>query len=560
MSEKALAFNEICKSLTLEEISGLQLNAFKESIRPPKLLWRSLRMILRSRMELSLDAIVAEGPDEERVFELLERMEADTRLIELLNVIAVAKPGNLHLRNQIEQYSASFLEQISVLGGLATTTLTELVQLHQYIQSWDDVLRCCQITSPEIDGHGPEVVASLGGNEFAPVFKWLIVLRYWVARLPSIESDQYCLLQFLGHLQQLPEVLAPAGQTQLERCISTIQAELQCEPIAPSMAPLQNAQEKDFRVHGFCIIDIELTEGSLRYDAWLDVQVTAGEQRLRKMSKRQRLEQAVIEDSATTHHPDGTSTAVWCTPQLQVLQEKLSGWVKQVDQHLLNRCIEIQQAQDCSRLPDPEITIEFCLPSYLLVESVDAWPWTSLGQPTLLGRTHRIVVRSRDRIYNNAGLLRRLSPMPAPLSVEQWEQQVDVVKNFQCLNRGDVEQVAQGLKQKEHAGLVLTCPFCLQQHRSERAKLLEALLMAGIPIVMWSREHTISRLSSTLKALLTRDTLIENERFNFDILLHEVREQRRIRGELGNHLALWCDEPPRILELHKVLEEGQLGA
>ena len=62
-----------------------------------------------------------------------------------------------------------------------------------------------------------------------------------------------------------------------------------------------------------------------------------------------------------------------------------------------------------------------------------------------------------------------------------------------------------------------------------------------------------------LKTLLTKDTLVENERFNFDKLIHEVhvRRLKSSKSRLEEHLALWCDEQSRILELNKILERGK---
>ena len=85
------------------------------------------------------------------------------------------------------------------------------------------------------------------------------------------------------------------------------------------------------------------------------------------------------------------------------------------------------------------------------------------------------------------------------------------MKNFNCLKQGDEVQLADNFSQKQLLGLALTCHFCISQHRAEREKLLAALMLAGVPIVVWSRDHTISRLSSTLKTLLTKETLLENE-------------------------------------------------
>ena len=224
------------------------------------------------------------------------------------------------------------------------------------------------------------------------------------------------------------------------------------------------------------------------------------------------MEQSFNEGPAQSHTPATTSEADCCTPQLKTIQDKLPGWIQQIENYVAKICGELQRSYGCPNFPHSMITIEFCLPWKLLIESVDAWPWQTFSpQPIMLGRVHRVVVRSGDRIHNNGGALRYLSVVPEPLSIEQWKKSVDVVKNFNCLKQGDEVQLADNFSQKQLLGLALTCHFCISQHRAEREKLLAALMLAGVPIVVWSRDHTISRLSSTLKTLLTKETLLENE-------------------------------------------------
>lgn len=562
MPERMPSFNAICKLLTSSTIFSDRLGALKEAIQPPQLSLRRLRMSLRLHMGLSLDSIVEKGTGEEMVFDLLVRMESETRLVELLNTLAIDNPDNGQLQEELEQYSASFLEQVSELGGLSAITFTRLVQLHQHIQTWEIVISCCQLVSSEIDAHGPEVVVSLTGDKFATVFKWLIVLRYWVYSLTSVEPDQYCLLQFLTYVKESPDALAPSGHPLLTECIETLQTELGCELTVPS-PPLPLIDEQaDYKVHGYCVIDIagiDLRTKKLNYSAWVDIQVFAGGQHLTELRTKKELEYSLEPSLPAT----ATSQADGSVPPLQIIQDKLPDWIQQVDDRVLEVCRKIRKSQDSSRLPPSDITIEFCLPGALLIEGVDAWPWqTFYQQQTILGRAHRVVVRSHDRIHNHGQLLRKLSAVPEPLSIEQWKECVDVVKNFQCLKRGDTEQIAQELRQKEHLGLALTCPFCMSQHRAEQKKLLAVLMTAGVPIVVWSRDHKINQLSRMLKTLLTKETLVENERFNFDKLIHEVRERRlkSSKSRLEEHLALWCDEQSRIFELHEMLEQGQMRA
>ena len=498
-----------------------------------------------------------------RVHRLLKWAEGNNKLIALLNKLIIENLDNLDLQGEIEQYSVHHLTQCSGIGGLTPETYSKLVQLHQQIEHWEAVLHGCQQTSSEIDAHRPDIVASLSGDEFAPLFKWLLVLRYWLLSLPSVETDQYCLLQFLEHLQRSPKALTHMGHKALTHCLESVQTELGYQSSGPSDSFPVETRISDYRVHGYCVIDIEdfaMTAGKLRYAAWLDVQVWAGDHCLPELGEREPLEQS-SDDVAAFHDAGESSTTDCWTPQFEIIQQKLPGWIQRVNDHLLKVCTHIQSVSGCAELPKQSMTIEFCLPWKLLIESVDAWPWiSSLGEQTMLGRKHRVVVRSQDRVYNREGLLLQLQKVPEPLSIEQWKQKIDVVKNFQGLRQGDFEQIAQDFRQREHLGLALTCPFCMKQHRAERGKLLASLLAAGVPIVVWSRDPAIRGLSGKLKDLLTREVFVENDRFNFDILLQEVHQQRRGRSRWGAHLALWCDEQPRIVALNQVLEKGQLRA
>jgi hypothetical protein len=89
------------------------------------------------------------------------------------------------------------------------------------------------------------------------------------------------------------------------------------------------------------------------------------------------------------------------------------------------------------------------------------------------------------------------------------------------------------------------------------------MLEAGVPMALWSRCSDLADLSQKMHDLLTADTPCQLDQPLEDQLLEQIKKTRKLANDeqhLGHHLAIWCDEPKRLIELKQFLEQGRLSA
>jgi hypothetical protein len=279
--------------------------------------------------------------------------------------------------------------------------------------------------------------------------------------------------------------------------------------------------------------------------------------------------------------PDETSTqtieekqqkkGLFCT--IQQIEHCLPDWLLQVQEVIANRCTELQNEFSSDLPPVSDLTIEFWLPFDHLAAAADTWkvynePVSKKQRNLVVGKEYRVVVRSYVRFISSKAF-NKLNRTWQNLNdfLQKQSDMASVKQRFEHVERWErLTAIQQQFMNQSFLGLTLICPLCLDQYREQRENLFAWMLEAGIPMALWSRCSDLPDLQQKMHELLTADTLCQLDQLLEDRLLEQIKKTRKLaklandEQHLGHHLAIWCDEPKRLIELKQFLEHGRLSA
>lgn len=502
-----------------------------------------------------------------RVFKLIKSAGAEGRLRELVIGASRAKPGNLHLKCFVQDNLQALLEVDSNI--LATDLLLSLIQ---YLNSITDfaggILSACIQTLPDLDVNHPTLREQLLNNDLSAAVKWLILLELFLKTYgKNAEGDLYIILFVKNLLAIIPNQLA------LTNWLNHLPVELQpakttseqvASPSRPSNEVLKNLQ-------AYFLITVEPPEITTQTDKFgINGYVIS---RVGNDNELTRFQAITLQSSSDENSTDSIELrqqkkGLFCT--LQQIEHCLPDWLLQVQEVIDNRCTELQTNFNLDFRPVYDLTIEFWLPFEHLAASADTWkvygkPVRLKRRSLVVGKEYRVVVRSYDRFIDPDALnelnrtwqnLNRFLPTsPDTQAIQPKFEHVD------CWER--LSAIQQQLVNPSFLGLTLTCPLCLDQYQEQRENLFAWILEAGIPMALWSRSSDLADLSQKMHELLTADTPCQFDQLLEEQLLEQIKKTRKLANDeqhLGHHLAIWCDEPKRLIELKQFLEQGRLSA
>jgi hypothetical protein len=191
----------------------------------------------------------------------------------------------------------------------------------------------------------------------------------------------------------------------------------------------------------------------------------------------------------------------------------------------------------------PELTIEFVLPRRLLGHPVDQWRITIGGLERRLGIEYPVVVRSLDRLRQQA-------------HHHNWRRKWAWLRDnpgtaaaWWVTRPGEID--GEGLYNSllfERSAVCLALAFAPPPGRQSVADELEVGLQAGAPVIAWSRDQRVARNFPTeLQRLLDMGLL----RLPESVLLlrrQAVRTQAAEDAHLGFQLTLLFDNADRVPE------------
>lgn len=198
-------------------------------------------------------------------------------------------------------------------------------------------------------------------------------------------------------------------------------------------------------------------------------------------------------------------------------------------------------------------SLEFLLPRELLVEAVDQWE--SDDDPIKFCSEYHIAIRSWERIAIS-GLSKWRQRWRERWQMFQAMRDERDVQWVMALGGDEATKFYQHMVNEKLKAVCLGLTFLSPTHTDEqtRAKILNYILMAGIPIMAWSRmpagaQMTAQELQAELGTILCKEHL--------DILptviqrLRTCPEVLESAQHIGNRLALFWDDPDRVPDTYR---------
>lgn len=506
------------------------------------------------------------------VYQIVRWANSQDRVLDLLLAVLHANPSSLDLADFIDRN----LQRLLTISGKEVLPPESIQILVDHLRTFDiartknfeAVIQCCRQACHSFEQDSREIWKGLNLKQLSAPAKWLLILRFLLDMDERNEDNRY-VWSFVKHLSEFPQLNDQCSQS-LTDWLDQEKVKFSDNKFVPDIPTKK--QEVITRVRGYCVVYVEIlrSQSQLYCRSQIHIQKEQNNEFTHHISRF--LDNFAVE-LPVKHLLENNTQAVCQSPFLN------KAFLKEIIRHLttsINQSIK-QLQRECSTVlrqkfysPPYELIVEFCLPKSLLVESVDLWEIeTTFGgeeSPSLIqvGREYKVVIRSRDRIEDRE-LFNKLitvwsreknliygNPSSAP---EKWENRVTILNIDDFLKEGDRNTLA--LRYHNYLGVALTCPLCLADHEQARDKWLDVFLEAGVPVLVWSRDHQLENLDGQLKYFLEQKCF-----YDFDILLKRAFEKRVKVDEapLSRHLAVWCDEPQRIQALYDLfVSKGRLG-
>ncbi len=568
-------------SNTVKKLTGDQFKELSKAIEAAFLSEESLRQMLRFQLDELLNKIPKSETYSGLIYNVVQWAETQGKLCDLVIGASLENPGNPELQRFIEKHLQILLEVGSNPSSIMLPS-DALALLINYLQKITDferiVLPACTQTLPYLNGEDypekkEELIEKLIHNELRVSVKWLILLQLFLKTDSRNSENELYVIKFVQNLQGLA---VGDSKSALNTWLSELPEELQptqtvpkqfCNQIRPSNEALKNLQ-------AYFLITVEYPEittqtGKFGINGYLISRV-GNDNELTKFQPIS-LQASPNETSTQAIELRQQKKGILCT--LQQIEDCLPDWLFQVEKVIDSRCTEVQTKFNLDFRPVYDLTVEFWLPFEHLAAAADTWKVyggpVRPNRPTVaVGQKYRVLVRSYDR-FIDPGSLNELNRtwqklngfLETSLETEAIGQKFEHVD---CWER--LIAIQQQFMNQSFLGLTLTCPLCLDQYREQRENLFAWMLEAGIPMALWSRCSDLPDLQQKMHELLTADTLCQLDQLSEDRLLEQIKKTRKLaklandEQHLGHHLAIWCDEPKRLIELKQFLETGRLSA
>jgi len=558
---------------TVKELTGEQVDALGQAIEAAFPEEEILEQMLFYELNVHLKNIATAKTYSSLIFKVVQWAVANGKLCNLVIGPSLRNPGNPQLRCFIEKHLQILLEVGSNSSSnlLASNVLALLIQNLKKITDFEGIiLLSCTQTLPDLDVNHPDLRKQLIHNELSVYVKWLILLKLFLKTYGRNSENELYIIKFIQNLQCLA---VGASKSALNTWLTELPEELQPTQTVPKQvaSPSRPSDEALKNLQAYFLITVEPPEittqtGKFGINGYLISRV--GNDNEFTEFKAITLQAPPDDDSTQIIELSQQKKGLFCT--LQQIENYLPDWLLQVQEVIGNRCTELQTDFNLNFRPVYDLTIEFWLPFEHLATAADTWkvyskPVRLKRRNLVVGKEYRVVVRSYDRFIDPGALneLNRtwqnlngfLQTSPDTETARPRFEQVDCWERLTAIQQQPVNQ--------SFLGLTLTCPLCLDQYQEQRENLFAWMLEAGIPMALWSRYSDLANLSQKMHELLTADTLCQFEQLLEDQLLEQIKKTRKLANDdqdLGYHLAIWCDEPKRLIELKQFLEQGRLSA
>jgi hypothetical protein len=516
------------------------------------------------------------------IFNLVKWAKDNGKLRKLVVGASIENPGNPKLQVFVEAHLQVLLEMDP--NPIPSNVLGSLIQALKSITDFQNiVLPACDRTLSDLDLNNPDLREQLLNDDLTPTAKWLILLDLFLKTWIYDPEEHLYIVAFVRNLELLTR---DATKSDLTDWLSDLLPEQEPASIANSTPQSTRPPDKVLKsLQAYFLIVVEPAEitirtGSYNISGYLITQFGTSDEftRIRTLNLSEPLpeESESNSEDALDPEPEGCKHVQGVSCNLHQVEDCLPEWLLQAQEAIDLRCANLQSEYNLSFRPVYDLTIEFWLPFEHLTATADAWkiygkPVRLKNRNRVVGREYRVVVRSYDRFsdpdaFNELNrtwqdldaLLRSSADASEGYGSEDTPYPSDAAA-LPSLNapRGSSPRLAVLPSHLEQAclGLALTCP---KESKLQREVLFSWILEQGVPMALWSRHASLVTLTKQMEALLSNNTLPK-----IDPLLRQIKELRSSANEAhswGKHLAIWCDEPKRLMELKQYLKSGRLSA
>ncbi len=497
-----------------------------------------------------------------QIFNVVKWAYDHNKLLSLVIAASVDNPDNPELKALIKDYFQLLLE-IDGADLLPQAVLSSLISILRPITDFARfILPACIRTLPDLDAHHSEEKNYLEQMEVNPETKWLIILQLLLKIHRYNSKQEAYIIIFIQHLEKLIDHNLRA---RLEAWLQDLPPELQLKATMKSESRSDNLlypkeSLEQLRIHFLMIARPEITNlsGKLEIYSYLIVRLSHDGQ----VIKTHPLQLKVPQPDETKTASDQSSPGLTC----DLIKAYLPEWLVQGQMAIDQQCAELQMTYQLDAHPIHDLTLEFWLPFEHLTEPVEQWeiygkPIRAKQLGLFVGKEYRVVVRSYDRFEDPDALnkLRQTWQSLASFLTEPLDPNMDIdqkIKSLDCWSQLEcIRQFPENQPVEEHwnLGVTVTCRLCEQDCKTQRDDLFAWMLATGVPLCLWSRNHTLQDLQTQMQEILNRDNLLQ-----IDNLLKDVWQIRKSAHKpLGDHLGIWLDEPKIFEELKTYQRRSQ---
>jgi len=535
-----------------KELTGGQLALLCKALESAISEEETLQQIMLFSLEVKLSDIPQAKTYRGLILNVINWAGSKSKIRQLVIAASLENSGNVLLQQFVKDHLHVLLELDPVPLPSVDLLITLLTPINDFAGV---VLSACTQTLPDID---TDLREQLYSNELSANTKWLILFDLFLKNWERNEKEQLYIVLFVQNLEFLVQ---GTTKTALSQWLNDLPESIRPAPkqSEPEIYPERPSDEALKKLQAYFLITVEPLETSdsdkYRVNGYVVTRI-GNEDRYTKIESISLLIPLPKEaNKLFTDNPYYT---------LEQINQELPEWLIQAKEVIDNQCTEIQKSYHLELPPVSDLTVEFWLPFEHL--STAAETWKIYGQPTrlkrrtrTLGQEYRIVVRSYDRFSDPDSLNELNRTWQALLTASQ--DSVDDGSTFLNTPHFDCWSHWEDLKRlskQVYQGLSLICPLCSQQYKRQQEDLFAWMLEKGIPFVLWSRSVDLTdeqkkALKQKMTEMLTADTLNQLEQ-----LFEKIKQSRTVDSE--DQLALWCDEPKRLIELKQFRERGRLHA
>ena len=486
----------------------------------------------------------------------------------VLNLVIGASQRNPK-NPQLRKFSQDKLRELFLVGksnllndDLNDDLLALLIQALKPISGNEEfkktVLPACTQTFPDIDTSAPDLREQLCNDALSDATKWLILLDLFLNNWGHNSDEQLYIVLFVQNLKFLTK---GSVQTALTQWLNDLPKSIRpaSQVLEQKIYPERPSDEALKKIQAYFLLTVEPVETSDSDKYRINGYVIT---RLGNEDRYTKIENILLHVPVTQEANESLKMEPYYT--IEQVNHNLPDWLLKANELIENQSIEIQKSYNLELPPVADLTIEFWLPFEHLITATETW--SIYGEPirlkqltSILGQEYRVLVRSYDRFSEPRSLNELIRTWRELGSPSQKPVNTDITltstPHLECWN--DWKSLQEELKQI-YLSLSLTCSLCTQDSKKQREALFSWVLKKGIPLVLWSRSVDLTdeqkaALKQKMQGMLTADTFNQLEH-----LFETIRLSRTVDTE--EQLALWCDEPKRLIELKNFREKGRLRA